>query len=195
MSVSTPLTYQHRAKPYSPEAIFTLKDDVVAIVQGARKGDFPYRDIDMVRLTFRPRNTTNEGYMAVLYRRDRKTASLTNLSWKSLVDMERQDADYSAFVRALIARIVAANPNVALAAGMPRWRYLLTGLFAVFSMAGLIAVAAHALQNASWPIAAMAGGLGVYFVWWSWRFLGRNLPRNFTPNAIPADVMPPQPAK
>jgi hypothetical protein len=185
------ITYQHRAKPYAPEAEFVLKDDHVAITQGARKGNFPYRDIDLIRLTYRPRNTTNEGYVAKIYRRDRKTASLTNLSWKSLVDMERQDASYAAFVRALIGRITAANPAVALQAGMPRWLHLITGAFGAAAVLTMIVVTAQAIRNASWPIALMTGALALYFGWWSWRYLTRNRPRRFTPDALPADVMPP----
>jgi hypothetical protein len=184
------LAYQHRAKPYSPEARFELKPGQVAITQGARKGDFPYRDIVMVRLMYKPRNTTNEGYQAKLYRRDKKTASLTNLSWKSLVDLERQDADYSRFVRELIGRIVAANPDVILEAGMPTWLHRVTALFGILSVLALIIVAGQALIQGSWPVALLTGALGLYFTWWSARYLGRNRPRGFRPEAIPADVMP-----
>ncbi len=185
-----PLAYQHRAKPYAPEARFELKPDHVAITQGARKGDFPYRDIVMVRLTYRPRNVANEGYQAKLYRRDRKTASLTNLSWTSLVDMERRDADYRAFVRELIQRIAAANPGVVLRAGMPAWLHGVTALFGVLSVLALVIIAGQALVQGSWPMALLTGALGVYFFWWSARYLGRNRPRGFSPEAIPADVMP-----
>jgi hypothetical protein len=188
-----PLVYQHRAKPYAPEAIFTLKDDRLAIVQGVRRGDFPYRDIALVRLTYRPRNTTNEGYVAKLYRGDRKTAALSNLSWKSLVDLERQDADYARFVRELIARIVAANPSVALEAGMPRLQYGVTSVVAALSMLALLIVAYQAVRHGGWPTAFLTAGLGAYFGWWSWRYLGRNRPRRFTAGALPPDVMPPAP--
>ncbi len=68
-----------------------LEDDHVMVNQGRRSGAFHYRDIALIRLMYKPRNTTNEGYQTKIYRRDRKTASLTNLSWKSLVDLDRQE--------------------------------------------------------------------------------------------------------
>jgi hypothetical protein len=187
---NTPLAYQHRARPYSPEARFELKPGHVAITQGARKGDFPYRDIVMVRLMYKPRNTTNEGYQAKLYRRDKKTASLTNLSWKSLVDLERLDADYSSFVRELIGRVAAANPGVVLRAGMPTWLHRVTALFGILSVLALFVVAGQALIQGSWPVALLTGALGAYFIWWSSRYLGRNRPRGFSPEAIPTEVVP-----
>jgi hypothetical protein len=190
MSDSAPITYQHRAKPYAPEAHFVLEDDHVAITQGSRSGNFPYRDIVLVRLLYKPRNTTNEGYQAKIYRRDRKTAALTNLSWKSLVDLERQDEDYSRFISALIGRIVAANPAVVLEAGMPRLLHSLTMAAGVIAVLALIVVSVQAVRNGSLPVALLTGALTLYLGWWARRYLGSNRPRRFSPAGIPSDVMP-----
>jgi hypothetical protein len=186
-----PLVYEHRAKPYAQEARFEMKPDVLAVTQGSRSGDFAYRDIELVRLLYKPRNTTNEGYQTKLYRKDWRTVGLTNLTWKSLVDLDRQDADYAVFVRALIARIAAANPGVVLEAGMPRWLYTLTAAAGGIAMIALVLVGIAALRQGGWPMALMTVAIGAYFVWWTWRYLGRNRPRRFRPDAIPADVMPP----
>lgn len=183
-------TYQHRAKPYAPEARFTLEDDHVAISQGNRSGNFPYADIVLIRLLYKPRNTTNEGYQAKLYRRDRKTASLTNTSWKSLVELERQDLEYNAFVAALIKRIAAANPSVVLEAGMPRWLYAMTAAAGLVAISALLLVLWHALRNGSWPVAMLVLGLCAYFLWWTYRYLSRNRPRPFRTDEIPPDVLP-----
>lgn len=187
---SPTLVYEHRAKPYAQEARFEMRPDILAVTQGRRSGDFAYRDIDMVRLLYKPRNTTNEGYQAKLYRKDRRTVGLTNLTWKSLVDLDRQDAEYSAFVRALIARIVAANPGVVLEAGMPRLLYALTALAGGVAMLALVLVGIAALRQGGWPMALITVAIGAYFVWWTSRYLGRNRPRRFLPDAIPPDVMP-----
>jgi hypothetical protein len=185
------LVYEHRAKPYAQEARFEMKPDVLAVTQGSRSGDFAYRDIDLVRLLYKPRNTTNEGYQAKLYRKDRRTVGLTNLTWKSLVDLDRQDEAYSTFVRALISRIAADNPSVVLEAGMPRWLHTLTALAGGIAMVALVFVGIQALRQGGWPMALMTLAIGAYFVWWTSRYLGRNRPRRFRPDAIPPDVMPP----
>jgi hypothetical protein len=191
MSEPRPLaTYAHRAKPYAGEAEFRLYPTHLRVEQGRRSGDFPLADIVLLRLLYRPRNTTNEGYQAKLYRRDRRTAALTNLSWKSLVDMERQDAEYRRFVEALVAAVTAANPGVALRAGMPPWRYWLTAAAGLLALAALAVVSVQAALNGSLPVALATGGLGLYLGWWTRRFLSRNRPRAFTARSIPEDVLP-----
>ncbi len=185
--------YAHRAKPYAGEAEFRLHPDHLHIEQGRRSGDFPLADIVMIRLLFKPRNTTNEGYQTKLYRRDRRTAALTNLSWKSLVDMERQDAEYRRFVETLITSVARANPRVVLVAGMPLWLHRLTTIAGLAALAALAVVMGQALLNGSLPIVMLTGALAAYCSWWTWRYLGRNRPRTFTADAIPADVMPPAP--
>jgi hypothetical protein len=187
-----PVVYEHRARPYSPEARFEMKGDHVAITQGNRSGNFIYRDIVLIRLLYRPRNTTNEGYQTKLYRRDRKTAALTNLSWKSLVDLDRQDDAYARFVRELISAVARDNPAVTLAAGMPRWQHLVTAGAALVAMLALLIVLVQALRNGGWAVAGLTAALGAYFGWWSLRYLSRNRPRTFTRDVIPADVMPPR---
>jgi hypothetical protein len=183
-------TYSHRAKPYSAEAEFRLMPAHLRIEQGRRSGDFPYHDIVMVRLTYKPGNTTNEGYMAKLYRRDRRTASLTNLSWKGLVEMERRDADYRRFVELMIAEIRKANPGVILQAGMPGWQHKITAVAGLAAVITLVIVTSQAALHNSLPMAALTAALGLYFGWWTIRYLARNRPRGFTADALPEDVLP-----
>jgi hypothetical protein len=189
--MTTPTTlYAHRARPYAAEAEFELMPTHVAVRQGRRSGDFPYRDIVMIRLTYKPRNSTNEGYQTKIYRRDKRTASLTNISWKSLVELDRMDAGYRGFVEALVQRTSEANPNVVLVAGMPGWQHKLTVLAGLIAVLALITVTSQALLNRGYPVAFFAGALAVYFVWFTLRFTGRNRPRGFSPDAIPQDVLP-----
>jgi len=191
MSDDRPLaTYSHRAKPYAQEAAFSLLADHLHVDQGRRSGDFPYRDIVLIRLTYKPRNTTNEGYHARLYRSDKHTVSFTNLSWKSLVDMERQDAAYRRFLERLIGEVHAANPNVLLQAGMPGWLHMITAAAGLVAILALAIVTGQAVLNGALPVAMITGGLAAYFAWWTLRYLGRNRPRGFSIGRIPEDVLP-----
>jgi hypothetical protein len=190
MTDSPLASYSHRAKPYQAEAEFRLLPQYLAVEQGKRSGNFPFRDIAMIRLTYRPRNTTNEGYVAKVYRRDGHTASFTNLSWKSLVDMERQDADYRRFVLRLIAEVARVNPGVILQAGMPRWLHMVTGLAGLIAVLALVIVMGQAILNRGLPVAFFTGALAVYFAWWTVRYLARNRPRGFAAGTAPEDVLP-----
>jgi len=48
----------------------------------------------------------------------------------------------------------------------------------------------QALRAGSFPMALLAGGFGLYFGWWTWRYLARNRPRSFTADAIPDEMLP-----
>jgi hypothetical protein len=182
--------YSHRAKPFSLESEFRFKPDHLSVNHGKRSGNFPYRDIAMIRLLYKPKNTTNEGYEAKIFRRDKHTASLSNISWKGLIEIERKDAEYSAFLHALIAKVSAANPQVILQAGMPLWLHRITAAVGLIAVGIMLAVSYQAVMLGSWQLGVFAVVLAAYFAWWAWRYVSRNRPRHFKPGAIPADVLP-----
>jgi hypothetical protein len=186
------IQYSHRARPITQPVDHALTGRGLAIRQDTRELVLPYADIASVTLAYTPRNTTHEAYRAVVRGPKRMRATLSNLSWKSLVEFDRQDAEYVRFVRALVERAAAANPQVALIAGMPRWRYIafiVAGVAAVGAMASVM-VAALASPSRSWPLALLAAALTAYFLWWSARYLHRNRPRRFTLDRLPEGVLP-----
>lgn len=186
------IQYSHRARPITQPVDHALTGRGLAIRQDTRELVLPYADIVSITLAYTPRNTTHEAYRTLVRGPRRMRANLSNLSWKSLVEFDRQDADYVRFVKALVERAAAANPAVALIAGMPRWRYaafLVAGVAAVGAMASVM-VAAMVGEPRNWPLALFAGALTAYFVWWSARYLHRNRPRRFTPDRLPEGVLP-----
>jgi hypothetical protein len=185
-----PVSYAHRAKPFSLEAEFRFKPDHLSVAQGKRSGNFPYRDIMMIRLLYKPKNTTNEGYEAKIYRRDKHTASLSNISWKGLIDLERKDAQYRAFIEELVSRVQAANPDVVLQAGMPVWLHRITAAAGLGAVGIMLVVGFQAVVLGSWQVGVFAVALAAYFCWWASRYISRNRPRSFTAKTIPEDVVP-----
>ncbi len=183
-------TYAHRPKPFSAEATFTLAPRALEIEHGRRSGRFPYPEIAEIRLSYRPRNTTNEAYAARIIRHDRVTASLSNISWKTLVEFDRQDAAYAAFLRALIARVAAANPDLVLHAGLGRLHFAAATVVGVATVLATIWMAGWGLTSGATGFGLLALGFGLFFGWWSLRFLSANRPRRFAAGHEPANVMP-----
>jgi hypothetical protein len=183
--------YAHRGKPYGAPMEFQLGKKSIAVRQGATRGDIPYSNIARIRLLYRPKNTTNEGYETKIELIKGRSISLGNLSWKSMMDMTRQDGEYRRFVEALVAKTREHNPALQLVAGMPAWLHklsVLAGAAAVLTMVGL---AFQSLLTGSWQLGVLAATFSAYFIWWTWRFMRRNRPQMFEPGAIPSDVMPP----
>lgn len=67
---------------------------------------------EQVRIASAPSNLSSKGFKAPWRLSDGKTIAFGNLPWRSLTDMDREDAGYHAFVRPLaeaIARTVQAS--------------------------------------------------------------------------------------
>ena len=199
--MTEPLTYKHRPKPFGQEASFALGADRLSVGHGRRKAEFAYRDIAMLRLTYAPTNIASDGYRGKLTARGGRSVGFTNLSWRSMAEMERHHDAYRAFVAALAEHIARANPEADFSAGLAPWRFRTMCGLAAATGAALAAATLFALYHRIWPstawpaglaslMAGMAGFTLLYLIYWMRRYLGRNRPASFRPEAIPQRVLP-----
>ncbi len=186
----SPLTYTHRAKPYGAQAELKLTTEQLTISQGVVEVGLPLKDIVAIRLTYRPRNSTSEGYQAMVLHRGGKTITFSNLTFRNAFSIDRQDAPYRRFVIALVSAARAANPQLALMAGATPWKHWLSALLGAAAVLALALGSVTTAPKVSLPVAALLAVLTVYFGWWTWRFVSRNRPRGFMVEAIPEDVLP-----
>lgn len=150
---------------------------------------FPYADITELRLSFDPTRFDTRRHRCDV-RNSAGTGTLWSTHFAGVAEFEDRAATYTPFVRALVARIAAANPGCAFRAGTRPLAYWAGQLF-------LLAMAIVAI----WVI-AMVGGSALSEVTWAKVFvvLGliplalayarKNRPRRFDPAEIPADVLP-----
>ncbi len=192
----------HRPNGLGRATQFTLEAGGLVVCSGPRERIVAYQDITEIRLTYAPANMAGEGYRATISARGRKSASLTNLHWKSIAELEYRNQDYCALIRELCVRAQRHNPTVRLAAGHSRLRHrlMLAGTVAVALLLLLISiyiVATNLMANEALPArsplyaALIAMALLAYLTWWSRRYFGKNRPRLFVATAIPPDVLPP----
>jgi hypothetical protein len=182
--------YEHRPKPFSNALTLDLGPVSLVAERGNSKQEFLLSGMEQLRLSYRPANTARLGFACKLRARDGKTLVFSNLTWRSMVETGRQDEDYSAFTRELVARIGKASPRIEMIAGAPVWQYWLFVLgFAVLAPALLVAAGYFAL-NGSWPVGVLTLGLLGWLAFYAREYLTRNRPRTFAPEAIPPEVMP-----
>ena len=81
---------------------------------------------------------SSKGFKTQLRLSDGKSVTFGNLSWRSLTDMDRNDAGYHAFVSALAAAIARANPRARFVAGKPFAFWLALATVSALSMLMLV---------------------------------------------------------
>lgn len=172
---------------------FRLEPDGLQWSIGTVSGKVAYRDITRIRMSFRPVTMQSFRFLTELRAEKTPKLSIVSSSWKSLTEQERFDESYTRFV-------VALHKKIAEAKGTPQ---LQTGAFALLYWPGVAIFAAicmatigiliRALQDGDTAVTLMLMAFFAFLVWQLGRFFKRNLPRRYTLDAIPADVLPVKP--
>jgi hypothetical protein len=181
MSTEIPLTYRQNPRPVGFEVAYRLAGDVLAVDNGRRETAIPLGKVAEVRLTYEARSMAQGAYQTKLKLSDGTTVKLTSLSWKGMMDVRRQDAEYSAFVQALLAGIARANPKARFIAGKPQLQWL---AIAALSVASLAALAFFILQ------ALLAGVIAAAGLWQLAPMVRLNRPQAFTPSGPRPALLP-----
>jgi hypothetical protein len=157
--------------------------------RGRHVGRIRYDRIRRVRLSL---SMQSSRFMTEVWPSDGPKLTIWSTSWRSIVEQQRLDEAYDAFIRRLHARIAAAGGATSFEAGWPALIYWLR--LAVFVAMGVILVllAIRALNMGSWGGAALIAAALVFATGWFGRFFRRNRPATYRPDALPDDVMPPR---
>jgi len=183
-------TYAYKSSLMGAPVVFRLAPDAFEWSRGMTTGRTPYDRIRRIRLSFRPMTMQNYRFLTEVWTADGPKLQIASTSWKSLVDHERFDAGYRAFVTELCRRTGAAGGQTLFQTGSPAiiyWPGVIVFLGASLALAGLVI---RALQEAAWGGAAFIAGFLALFLWQAGAFFHRNRPGVFPPNAVPEAVLP-----
>ena len=115
---------------------------------------------------------------------------LVSTSWKSMVEQERLDSQYRAFIVELHKRIALAGGAVRFDQGVAVPVYwLAVAIFTVASLA-MAAMIARGLQASAWAGVAFVAAFLAFFLWWGGNYFRRNRPRRYSVDALPEHLMP-----
>jgi len=156
-----------------------------------RYGDrIPYDRVRRLRLSFRPVTMQPHRFLAEIWPTAGPKLQVASTSWRSVVEQERLDAAYGAFIRELHRRLAAAGTQASFETGTPAPVYWIgLAAFAAVSL-GLAGLTVRALQMGASAAAAMVGGFLALFLWQVGTFFRRNRPGTYRPHALPAQVLP-----
>jgi len=169
---------------------FRLTPTALSFEAGRKSGRVAYGDINRLRLSFRPISMQTQRFQTEIWAAGAPKLVLISSSWKSMVEQERLDQSYAAFVADLHRRIAAAGSAVRFEQGSNPIRYW-PGL-AVFTamsleMAFLIM---RALQSDAPAGAAFIAAFLGLFLWHGGNYFRRNRPGVYAPEALPELLMP-----
>lgn len=183
------LTYSYKSSVIGTPFEFQLTSDALHWKKGGQIGRILYRQIRRIRLGFRPITMQNHRFITEIWT-DGAKLIIASTSWKSMMEHERLDAPYRAFVTELCRRIEATGGPTICETGSPAiiyWMGVTIFVGASLALAGLIA---RAIQAAEWSGAAFVAGFLALFLWQAGNFFRRNRPGTFKPEAIPESVLP-----
>jgi hypothetical protein len=122
--------------------------------------------------------------------KDGKTFKFSSLSWKSLVEAERLDRDYSAFTASLLKAIGQASPNARFYAGRPGWAWVAIMVLAAASLLAIAIFVWRAVQDGAHAAAFLGALIGLAGIWQLEPMVRLNKPRTFTPDTPPRELLP-----
>ncbi|MCX7298626.1 MAG: hypothetical protein WCG00_11175 [Hyphomicrobiales bacterium] len=182
--------YSYRPSLMGAPWVFHLTSDGLAWENGRRSGHVLYRDIRRVRLSFKPVSLQTQRYVMEVWASGAPKLQAVSSSWKSMVEHERLDKAYCAFVAELHRRMAEANAPVSFEHGSHPLRYWPgLAIFAAVSL-GLAFLILRALQSEAPAGAAFVAAFLGLFIWHGANYFRRNRPGVYTPNALPELLLP-----
>ena len=170
---------------------FTLRPDALEWQIGRRSGRLRYDRVRAVRLSYRPVTMQSHRFITEIWSADNPKIQIVSVSWRSIMEQERLDKAYSAFVTELHRRVAARGRRGEVLdrpAGrdlLGRRRHLQRGHSrdrrAVRARDELRAMGARR-RSSRCSFWCSAYQLGTYFY--------RNRPGRYRPDAIPPGVLP-----
>lgn len=183
-------SWRQRPKPVGFEITYRLEGAELEI-DSMRKIDRVRLDaVELVRFVYAPSNVSMKGYKTQLRLKDGRTITFGNLSWRSLTDLDRDDAGYHRFVTALTAAIVRANPAVRFRAGRSFPMWLAAAIVGGGALLALFGFTLHAFGAGATGSGWLGLALVVASAWQVWPMIRLNRPRDLTVGEVPNDLVP-----
>jgi hypothetical protein len=184
------LTYSYRPSVLGAPMELTLERDALVWGAGAKSGRMKLADVRAVNMSYKPASMQPYRFVTQVWGQGSPSIVIVSTSWRSMVEQERLDKAYVAFVGELHRRIVEAGAPVRFFKGKSAWIYW-PGL-ALFGFVGLLlaAMVPRAWQDHSLAGAAFIAAFLALFLWQGAAFFRRNKPGEYRADEPPPELLP-----
>ncbi len=183
-------SWRQRPRPVGFEIAYTLDGDMLEIDTTRKVDRVALAAVEQVRFVYAPSNVSSKGFKTQLRLSDGKSITFGNLSWRSLTDMDRDDARYHAFVSALAAAIAKANPRARFVAGKPFAFWLALALVSALSLLMLVFFTGRAFLLGANTTGLLGLVLTAASFWQVRPMVTLNRPRELASGEVPDDLVP-----
>jgi len=184
------LAYSYRPSLLGAPHEFRLTDHGLDWSVGRKSGRVAWRDVYRVRMSFRPASMQTYRFVTEIWAQGAPMLTVMSTSWKSMVQQERLDIPYAAFVTELHHRLAQAQTRVLFKEGTHPLRYWPGLIVFVGISLALAALIARELQAQAFSGALFVAGFLALFLWRGGDYFRRNRPRLYSVDTLPADLMP-----
>lgn len=184
------LAYGYRPSLLGAPWEFRLGERGIHWSVGRRSGHLPYASVSRIRMSFRPGNMQLYRFVTEVWGEGGPRLVLASTSWKSMVEHERLDRRYAAFVAELHRRVALAAPEARCEQGSNPLRYWPGLVILVAVSFGLAVLVAHALRARAFAAAGLIAAFFALFLWQGGDYFRRNRPRRYRPERLPSELMP-----
>lgn len=185
-----PPYYRQNPRPTGQEIAYRLDGHRLTVDSGRKVSEVQLGAVEEVRLSFEPRSLAHNVLRTRLRLTDGRSITLTSITWRSMIQAERQDQDYGAFVRRLVGAIAAANPGARFVAGKNPLLWAASAIVAGILLVAMAVFAWRAFQMGAQGTALMTLAVMGLGVWQLEPIVRLNKPRSFDPKDPPRDLVP-----
>jgi len=181
--------YSVRQHAFEPERLWRVGPDGFSWKVGEKSGHFDFSEIASIRLSYTPTRFDFARYRCTVTRFNGWRENFTSTSYAGIGSFQDRAPGYARFVRALVAEAARANPAIRFEAGESHFKYWANIAVLVGSLVLLAIVLLAIGLNTTWFIVvklmviALLLPIGL-------RWIAKNRPNKFTPDAIPSDLLP-----
>jgi hypothetical protein len=187
---AAPIRYAYKASLIGSAHQFELTDGGLSWQVGGKSGLWAYADIAAIRLSYRPVSMQSRRFRADIEFANRQRITILSTSWQTVALMAPQDRDYRVFITRLHARMKAAGSQAALIGGIGPKTYAAGIVLLTLVGIAISGLFVRAVATGEFSGALFLVGFAALFGWQIGGFVGRNRPRAYTFEQLPAALLP-----
>ena len=184
------IRYAYKASLIGSAHQFELTGRGLSWKISGRSGEWLYRDITAVSLSFRPTSMQAHRFRADVRHKDGGRIRIVSTNWQTVSLMTPQDNGYRAFIEGLHARMAQAGSTARLTGGLPYSIYAAALVFVGLLGIAMIGLFVRALMTGEYAGASFLVAFVLLFNWQIGGFIRRNKPITYSFDHLPDALLP-----